>query len=41
MMETSSFLESPLQRVPPAHPVARDHLAMEVIGAAAISGVWF
>jgi hypothetical protein len=38
MMEMLSFFDSPLQRVPQAHHAgARDHLAMDVIGAAAIS----
>jgi hypothetical protein len=37
MMETTSFLESPLQQAPPARPIARNHLKMEAIGAAAIS----
>src|SRR5712691_8213948 len=37
MTETSSSLESPLPRVPPARPVACDHPAMEVKGASAIS----
>ena len=36
-MATSWSLESLWPRVPPAHPVARDHLAMGVKGAAAVS----
>jgi len=41
-MATSSCLESPLLRVPPAHPIACDHPAMEVKGVTAVTlGVWF